>query len=87
MSPTLRPLRKREPMPDFVREALDARGLWEAYRARPPYQRNDYLLWINKVKRQETKASHLAQMLDELEAGDVYMGRAWTGARTPSKKG
>ena len=87
MSPTLRPLRKREPMPDFVREALDARGLWEAYRARPPYQRNDYLLWINKVKRQETKASHLAQMLDELEAGDVYMGMEWTGARTPSRKG
>lgn len=84
MSPVLRPLRKREPMPGFVREALDARGLWDAYHARPPYQRNDYLLWINKVKREETKARHLAQMLDELEAGDVYMGMRWNGARGPS---
>ncbi|WP_332716740.1 YdeI/OmpD-associated family protein [Pelagibacterium mangrovi] len=84
MSPALRPLRKREPMPDFVREALDVRGLWAAYQARPPYQRNDYLLWINKVKRQETKVRHLAQMLDELEAGDVYMGMRWNGARGPA---
>jgi len=79
VSPVLRPLRKREEMPDFVRDALDARGLREKYDARPPYQRNDYLLWINKVKRQETKDKHLAQMLDELEAGDVYMGMAWSG--------
>jgi uncharacterized protein YdeI (YjbR/CyaY-like superfamily) len=79
VSPVLRPLRKREDMPDFVREALDARGLRDKYDARPPYQRNDYLLWINKVKRDDTKQKHLAQMLDELEAGDVYMGMAWNG--------
>jgi uncharacterized protein YdeI (YjbR/CyaY-like superfamily) len=79
MSPVLRPLRKREDMPDFVREALAARGLREAYDARPPYQRNDYLLWINKVKRDETRQKHLEQMLDELEAGGVYMGMAWNG--------
>ncbi|WP_210321341.1 YdeI/OmpD-associated family protein [Devosia beringensis] len=64
-------------MPDFVREALDARGLLQAYEARPPYQRNDYLLWINKVKRDDTKRKHLEQMLAELRAGDVYMGMAW----------
>lgn len=79
MSPVLRPLRQREPMPDFGREALDARGLRQAYEARPPYQRNDYLLWINKVKRDATKRKHLAQMLDELEAGGVYMGMQWNG--------
>ncbi|MEO9297644.1 YdeI/OmpD-associated family protein [Devosia alba] len=79
MSPVLRPLRKREEMPDFVAEALDARGLRPAYDARPPYQRNDYLLWINKVKREETRHRHLAQMLDELEAGNVYMGMSWNG--------
>lgn len=79
MSPVLRPLRPRQDMPDFVREALEARGLREQYDARPPYQRNDYLLWINKVKRDETKQKHLAQMLDELEAGGVYMGMAWNG--------
>jgi uncharacterized protein YdeI (YjbR/CyaY-like superfamily) len=79
MSPVLRPLRKREAMPDFVSQALDERGLREKYEARPPYQRNDYLLWINKVKREETRQKHLAQMLDELEAGDVYMGMKWNG--------
>lgn len=79
MSPVLRPLRKREEMPDFVAEALDARELRPAYDARPPYQRNDYLLWINKVKREETRQRHLAQMLDELEASNVYMGMSWNG--------
>jgi len=64
-------------MPDFVREALDASGLRATYEARPPYQRNDYLLWINKVKRDQTKHKHLEQMLAELEAGDVYMGMSW----------
>ncbi|HEY8574781.1 MAG TPA: YdeI/OmpD-associated family protein [Devosia sp.] len=66
-------------MPDFVREALDSRSLRAAYEARPPYQRNDYLLWINKVKREDTKLRHLEQMLAELEAGNVYMGMKWNG--------
>ncbi|MET3924780.1 YdeI/OmpD-associated family protein [Devosia sp. 2618] len=79
MSPVLRPLRKREDMPDFVREALEARGLRDRYDARPPYQRNDYLLWINKAKRDETKRKHLEQMLSELEAGDAYMKMRWNG--------
>jgi uncharacterized protein YdeI (YjbR/CyaY-like superfamily) len=79
MSPQLRPLRKREDMPHFVREALEQAGLMDKYEARPPYQRNDYLLWINKVKREETKRKHLEQMLAELEAGGVYMGMKWNG--------
>jgi hypothetical protein len=77
VSPALRPLRKREEMPGFVRQALEERGLSAAYAARPAYQRNDYLLWINKVKGEDTKRRHLAQMLDELEAGGVYMKMKW----------
>lgn len=77
MSPALRPLRKREEMPAFVQEALEARGLLKAYADRPAYQRNDYLLWINKVKGEDTKRRHLAQMLDELEAGGIYMKMSW----------
>ena len=42
-------------MPDFVREALIASGLMEAYRERPPYQQNDYVGWINRAKRLATK--------------------------------
>lgn len=71
--------RKIEPMSGAVAQALKDRGLEEAYAARPPYQRNDYLGWINRAVRAETKAKRLAQMLDELEAGDVYMRMAWRG--------
>lgn len=58
-------------MPAFIREALSARGLMEADHARPAYQKNDYLGWINRAKRPETQAKRLNQMLDELEKGGV----------------
>jgi uncharacterized protein YdeI (YjbR/CyaY-like superfamily) len=60
-------------MPDFVKRALEERGLMEAYKERPAYQQNDYVGWINQAKRQETKEKRLRQMLDELEMGGVYM--------------
>lgn len=66
------PPRQRYPMPEFFREALASRGLMEAYRARPPYQRNDYIGWVTRAKRPETQEKRLNQMLDELEKGDVY---------------
>ena len=65
--------RAKNPMPDFVREALVARDLMWAYDARPAYQRNDYLGWISRAKREETREKRLAQMLAELESGDRYM--------------
>jgi hypothetical protein len=68
-----------QPMPDFVAEALKARGLVEKYSARPDYQRNDYLMWINNAKREDTKRKRLSQMLDELEGGGVYMKMKWNG--------
>jgi uncharacterized protein YdeI (YjbR/CyaY-like superfamily) len=76
--PLTRPI---NPMPDFVREVLEAEGLMEKYEARPPYQRNDYLWWISSAKRDETKRKRLAQMLDELRRGGVYMGMKWKGGR------
>ena len=68
-------------MPPEVERALEEAGLTEAYQARPPYQRNDYLGWIDRAKRHETKARRLQQMLDELEQGDVYMKMAWRAGR------
>jgi uncharacterized protein YdeI (YjbR/CyaY-like superfamily) len=65
--------RPRYPMPDFVREALNQRGLMDAYRERPAYQQNDYIGWITRAKRPETIDKRLAQMLNELERGDKYM--------------
>ena len=60
-------------MPEFVLESLLARGLMGAYEARPPYQQNDYIGWITRAKREQTKQKRLNQMLDELENGDKYM--------------
>ena len=60
-------------MPAFVEFALEARGLMNAYRSRPAYQQNDYIGWINRAKRKQTQEKRLSQMLDELEAGGVYM--------------
>jgi uncharacterized protein YdeI (YjbR/CyaY-like superfamily) len=60
-------------MPAFVREALLDADLMAAYEDRPPYQRNDYVGWISRAKREATRQKRLAQMLLELEAGDVYM--------------
>ncbi|MCP4420129.1 MAG: YdeI/OmpD-associated family protein [Chloroflexi bacterium] len=65
--------RARHEMPDFVQGALLERELMAAYRSRPPYQQNDYIGWITRAKRPETKEKRLAQMLNELEGGDKYM--------------
>jgi uncharacterized protein YdeI (YjbR/CyaY-like superfamily) len=70
---TSRPKRPRYEMPDYVREALQEQGLMDAYGSRPAYQQNDYLGWITRAKRQETRDRRLAQMLDELERGNKYM--------------
>ena len=71
-------LRPRCPMPDDVMAELQKEGLTKAYAARPPYQRNDYLGWITRAKRPETRRKRMDQMLDELRSGDAYMGMAYT---------
>ena len=73
--------RPLQTMPEFVDSALRDSALRAAYEQRPPYQRNDYLSWINRAVRDATKQKRLAQMLDELRAGDCYMGMAWGGNR------
>lgn len=75
--------RPLNPMPAFVRDALKAKKLTAAYEARPPYQRNDYLGWIARAKLPATQQKRLAQMLDELKRGDVYMKMAWRGSARP----
>lgn len=68
--------RPRHPMPDFVKQVLEERGLMDKYGERPAYQQNDYVGWINSAKFQETKEKRLRQMLDELKVGGVYMKMA-----------
>lgn len=71
--------RQINPMPDWIRSELVSRGLVGTYEARPDYQRNDYLGWIDRAKLETTRRKRLDQMLDELERGGVYMRMAWHG--------
>jgi uncharacterized protein YdeI (YjbR/CyaY-like superfamily) len=68
-------------MPRDVEEALTKRRLVAAYRERPAYQRNDYVGWITRARRTETRQKRIDQMLDELRAGGVYMGMAHEPSR------
>lgn len=70
-------------MPAYVEEALKRRRLLVAYESRPAYQRNDYLCWIGAAKRCETREKRLAQMLEELETGGVYMKMEHPPSRKP----
>jgi uncharacterized protein YdhG (YjbR/CyaY superfamily) len=83
--------RPRWRMPSDVKATLDANGLKAAYDERPPYQRNDYLGWIIKAKREETRAKRTSQMVEELRDGVLYMGMAWKNEkakdRSPKKSG
>lgn len=78
MSALKRPL---QPMPNDIAALLDARGLRGAYDARPPYQRNDWLAWIARARRPETRDRRIASMLGELAAGHGYMGMDWQPRR------
>ena len=72
-------IRDIHPIPEDIRKLLKDRGLYEKYEARPPYQQNDYLGWIEQAKREGTRHNRIEQMLDELEAGGLYMKMRWTG--------
>ena len=65
--------RPEQQMPDDVRTELEERGVMDFYQDRPFYQRNDYLAWIGRAARIETRCKRIEQMLDELERGGVYM--------------
>lgn len=73
--------RERYPLPEFVRTALERSGLVRAYRARPAYQRNDYIGWITRAKLATTRQKRLEQMLDELRRGSVHMNMKWRPRR------
>jgi uncharacterized protein YdeI (YjbR/CyaY-like superfamily) len=70
-------------MPDDVRMELEARGAVELYLERPFYQRNDYLAWIGRAARIETRRKRIEQMLAELEQGGVYMKMDHPPSRRP----
>ena len=61
------------PMPDYIATSLDKSGLMQAFKDRPAYQQNDYIGWIERAQREDTKHKRLTQMLYELETGGIYM--------------
>jgi uncharacterized protein YdeI (YjbR/CyaY-like superfamily) len=69
--------RPQYPMPNDIALALIDARLIEAYRARPDYQQNDYIAWITRAKRDETRQKRLQQMLQELKRGHLYMKMAY----------
>lgn len=75
--------RDEEPMPHDVDQALAEHRLREDYDARPAYQRNDYLRWVGRAARTQTREARIEQMLTELRAGGVYMGME----HPPSRRG
>ncbi|WP_042461576.1 YdeI/OmpD-associated family protein [Neobacillus dielmonensis] len=66
-------------MPEDVKNKLEEEGLMEKYKVRPPYQQNDYIGWITRAKRPETREKRLKQMIDELYSGNAYMGMKYNG--------
>ena len=75
--------RPEQQMPDDVCTELEERGVMELYQGRPFYQRNDYLAWIGRAARLETRRNRIEQMLDELEQGGIYMKMDHPPSRRP----
>lgn len=68
-------------MPADVLRALTQAGVLADYEARPAYQRNDYIGWINRAARPDTRLRRIGQMIDELALGGVYMKMLHPGSR------
>jgi uncharacterized protein YdeI (YjbR/CyaY-like superfamily) len=64
-------------MPADIASILNQRKLTDAYEARPAYQRNDYLAWIARARRTDTREKRLQVMLGELAAGNGYTQMPW----------
>ena len=79
--------RPRYIMPDDIRKTLLENDVMGQYETRPPYQRNDYIAWIDRAKRPATRQKRLAQMIDELQAGDRYMKMKYRAKKMPQAGG
>lgn len=84
-TPFARGNRGRKPIPGFVKTALAKHKLDEAFRARPDYQRDDYLTWLDGARLPEQRQQRLTQFLEELGKGDVFMGQPWSPPKPATK--
>ena len=74
-------MREQHTMAKDVAAALKNAGLRTDYKARPAYQRNDYIGWINRAKTPAMRIERLEQMLTELAQGGIYMGKEHKASR------
>jgi uncharacterized protein YdeI (YjbR/CyaY-like superfamily) len=74
--------REHYAMAGDIRVALVRNGLLRAYNDRPPYQQNDYIEWIMRAKRDDTRRLRITQMLQELARGDRYMKMAYKASKS-----
>ena len=75
--------RPEHTLPPAIERLLAERDLAAAFEQRPPYQRNDYIAWITRAKREETRAKRVAQLIQDLEAGDRYMNMVFSPRSEP----
>jgi len=61
-------------MSSDIKKVLEKGKVLKDYFARPHYQQNDYLGWILRAKREETRLKRINLMVSELKKGGVYMG-------------
>ncbi|SRR4051794_30697293 len=65
--PVRRPL---SAIPHYIRAALRKRAVvWQRFEALAPFQRRQYVLWIDSAKRPETKMRRLSEVLQCLAEG------------------
>jgi uncharacterized protein YdeI (YjbR/CyaY-like superfamily) len=77
--------RGRKPIPGQIKTALAKQKLLDAFLARPDYQRDDYLTWLDAAKLPEQRQQRMTQFLEEIGKGDVYMGQPWSPPKPVTK--
>jgi len=61
---SLEGMRERNPMPDEILQLMVSENVLQDYLARPVYQQSDYLGWISRAARPETRLKRVRQMVD-----------------------
>jgi len=54
---------------DMQKALTSGSGILEKWNKLTPIQRNEWICWVTIVKKTETRAEHIARMLEELKEG------------------
>jgi hypothetical protein len=56
--------------PDIEKVLKEDAELLQRWNSLTPIQRNEWICWITIVKKEETRAAHIQQMMEQLKQGD-----------------